>query len=186
RQRSQRSGRVEHRLAAGRVDEQVGAAGSGEGQRGREGHPQTSAAVSTMRRSLATSSSKGRAVPSTVEEKPHWGERQIWSRGTYWAASSMRRLRVSLDSSSPRLVVTRPRTTILPGGTKRSGAKPPERGSSYSRKKPSTASSENRASATKSYPPDAAHEERKLPRHRCVVTASPEGFAASAALTWRM
>src|SRR5439155_1170490 len=54
------------------------------------------------------------------------------------------------DSSSPRLVVTRPRTTIFPLGTNRSGAKPPERGSSYSRKKPSTASSENRASATKS------------------------------------
>ena len=38
----------------------------------------------------------------------------------------------------------------LPGGTNRSGAKPPDRSSSYSRKNPSTASSPNSASATKS------------------------------------
>ena len=49
-----------------------------------------------------------------------------------------------------RLVVTRPSTTCLPGGTKRNGAKPPERASSNSRKKPSTSSSPNSASATKS------------------------------------
>ncbi len=112
--------------------------------------PQTSWAVSTTRRSLAISSSWVRALPSTVEEKPHWGERQSCSRGTYFAASSIRRLRSSLLSSSGRLVVTRPSTTCLPSGTKRRGSKPPERSSSYSRKKPSTSSSLNSASATKS------------------------------------
>jgi hypothetical protein len=40
------------------------------------GQPQMSSAVSTTRRSLATSSSKVRLLPSTVEEKPHWGDRQ--------------------------------------------------------------------------------------------------------------
>ena len=46
------------------------------------------------------------------------------------------------------LEVMRPSTTVLPLGTKRSGAKSPERASSYSRKKPSTSSSLNRISAT--------------------------------------
>src|SRR5690606_27977947 len=109
------------------------------------------------------------------EEKPHCGERQSWSSGTYRDASSIRRLSSSLDSSSPVLVVTRPSTTCLPGGTNRNGAKPPARCVSYSRKNPSTASSENSDSATKSYPPSAAQEERKLPRHRWVVTRSSGG-----------
>src|SRR6185369_15432496 len=125
----------------------------------------TSAAVSTMSRNLATCSSYVRRFPSTVEEKPHCGDRQSCSSGTYRLASSMRRFRSSLRSSSPLLVVTRPSTTIFPGGTNRSGSKLPERSSSYSRKKPSTSSEENSASATKSYPPAAAHEDRKLPRH---------------------
>src|SRR5579863_9544771 len=80
-------------------------------------YPQTSAAVSTMRRSLATSSSYVSMFPSTVEEKPHCGERQSCSSGTNFAASSMRRLRSSFVSSAPRLVVTRPRTTYLSLGT---------------------------------------------------------------------
>ena len=79
-------------------------------------------------------------------------------------------------------VVTRPSTTILPGGMNRSGSKPPERSSSYSRKKPSTSSSENRASATKSYPPEAAQDDLKLPRHKCVVIAIPAGLSLTAAL----
>src|ERR1700733_1416014 len=112
--------------------------------------PQISPAVSTIRRSLASCWSAVRALPSDVEEKPHWPDRHSWSRGTYLAASSTRRLRSSLDSSSGRLVVTRPRTTCLPFGTKRKGSNPPERSSSYSRKNPSTSSSENSASATKS------------------------------------
>jgi len=59
------------------------------------------------------------------------------------------RFKSSLLSSAGRLLVTRPNTTrLLPRGTNRSGAKPPERASSYSRKKPSTASSPNSASAT--------------------------------------
>jgi hypothetical protein len=98
----------------------------------------------------------------------------------------MRRFRASLLSSSGRLVVTSPRTTRLPGGTNRSGSNPPERASSYSRKNPSTARPPNNASATKSYPPSATQEERKLPRHMCVVTVSPSGRPSSAALICRM
>jgi hypothetical protein len=41
--------------------------------------PQTSSAVSTTRRSFAACSSALRLLPSTVEEKPHCGERQSWS-----------------------------------------------------------------------------------------------------------
>src|SRR3954451_15640440 len=104
----------------------------------------------------------------------------------YLLASSIRRFSVSFDSRAPLLVVTRPSTTIFPGGTNRSGAKLPERSSPYSRKNPSTASSEKRDSATKSYPPDAAHDERKLPRHMWVVTASEDGRSAIAALICRM
>ena len=112
--------------------------------------PQTDCAVSTIRRSLSHCCSSVRALPSEVEENPHCGERQSWSRSTYRLASSMRRSRSSRVSSSPRLVVTRPRTTYLPLGTKRSGSKPPERASSHSMKKPSTSRSLKSASATKS------------------------------------
>ena len=113
--------------------------------------PQTDFAVSTIRRSLShCCSSRERRCPRTVEEKPHCGERQSWSTSTYRPASSMRRSRSSRVSSSPRLVVTRPRTTYLPLGTKRSGSKPPERASSHSMKKPSTSSWLKSASATKS------------------------------------
>ena len=61
----------------------------------------------------------------------------------------MRRFNASDDSSAPR-VVTNPSTTIFPGGTNRSGSNPPDRASSYSRKKPSTSNPPNSASATKS------------------------------------
>src|SRR3954454_13214419 len=112
--------------------------------------PQTSSAVSTTSRSLAFSCSTVSSLPSTVEENPHCGERQSCSRGTYFAASSIRRFRSSLSSSSPDLVVTRPSTTCLPSGTKRSGSQPPDRSPSYSRKNPSTSSWLNSTSATKS------------------------------------
>src|SRR4051794_31456458 len=102
--------------------------------------PQTSRATSTMSASFAFCSSIVSAFPSTVDEKPHCGLRQSCSSGTYRAASSMRRFNSSLASNAGRLVVTRPSTTFFgPRGTKRKGAKPPERWSSYSRKKPSTA-----------------------------------------------
>ena len=55
--------------------------------------PHTSWAVSTMRRSLANCCSWVRSLPSTVEEKPHWGDRHSCSIGTKREASSMRRLR---------------------------------------------------------------------------------------------
>jgi hypothetical protein len=66
--------------------------------------PQTSCATWTIRRSFATCSSCVMALPSTVEEKPHCGDRQSCSSGTYFAASSMRRLRSSGFSSLPVLV----------------------------------------------------------------------------------
>src|SRR5207247_9884045 len=110
---------------------------------------QISRAVTTTRRSLAISSSRVNALPSTVDEKPQCGERQSCSSGTYFAASSIRRFSSSLLSSVARLLVTRPKTTLLlPLGTKHRGSNPPERASSYSKKKPSTASSPNNASAT--------------------------------------
>src|SRR4051794_3749715 len=112
--------------------------------------PHTSSATSTISRSLSACCSRDSTLPSNVEENPHCGDRHSWSTSTYWVASSIRRLSMSRSSSSPRLVVTRPRTTTLPFGTKRSGSKPPERASSHSMKKPSTSSSLNNVSATKS------------------------------------
>src|SRR5262249_50120392 len=73
-----------------------------------EAQPQTSCAVSTTRRSLAACSSWVSALPSTVDEKPHCGDRHNCSSGTYLAASSMRRFRWSLLSRAARLLVTRP------------------------------------------------------------------------------
>src|SRR5262245_22251148 len=99
-----------------------------------QAHPHTSSATSTTRRSLAHCSSSERILPSSVEAKPHCGERQSWSSAMNFAASSMRRLSSSLLSSAPLLEVTRPSTTILPLGTKRSGSKPPARALSYSMK----------------------------------------------------
>ena len=65
--------------------------------------PHTSAAVSTISASFAICSSTVRSLPSTVEENPHCPDRQSCSSGTYFAASSMRRLRSSLLSSSRSL-----------------------------------------------------------------------------------
>ena len=72
-----------------------------------------------------------------VLAKPHCGLSASRSSGTYFAASSMRRLSSFLLSSFGDLVVTRPSTAILPS-LNRSGANEPARGVSYSRKKPST------------------------------------------------
>ena len=57
--------------------------------------PHTSRAVSTMSDSFAISSSIVSALPSTVDEKPHCGLRHSCSSGTNFAASSIRRLRLS-------------------------------------------------------------------------------------------
>ena len=53
---------------------------------------QTSRAISTTRRTLAHCSSSVMMLPSSVEEKPHCGERQSCTSGTYFAASAMRLL----------------------------------------------------------------------------------------------
>src|SRR5579862_5990950 len=96
--------------------------------------PHTSRAVSITNRSFAVCDSTAMSLPCTVLENPHCGDRQSCSSGMRRAASSILRLSASLLSSSPSLVVTRPSTTVLPLGTKRKGAKSPERASSYSRK----------------------------------------------------
>src|SRR3712207_7496448 len=61
----------------------------------------------SMRRSLESCWSWVRSLPSTVEEKPHCGERHSCSSGTKRDASSMRRLSVSLSSRSPDRKSTR-------------------------------------------------------------------------------
>ena len=54
-------------------------------------------------RSFAHCSSSASTLPSSVEAKPHCGDRQSCSSATYLVASSMRRLMSSLRSSRPRL-----------------------------------------------------------------------------------
>src|SRR5580704_3328116 len=97
-------------------------------------YPHTSSATSTIIRSFAHSSSSARTLPSSVEAKPHCGDRQSWSMSTNFAACSMRRLISSRLSSRPDLLVTKPSTTVLSLGRKRSGSKPPARSVSYSMK----------------------------------------------------
>src|SRR5262249_7149982 len=97
--------------------------------------PQTSRAVSATRWSLARWSAAVTRVPSIVEAKPHWGDSARRSSGTKRAASSMRRHSSSTDSSRGAFVVTSPSTTERSSGTAASGSKPPERWSSYSRRK---------------------------------------------------
>ena len=65
--------------------------------------PQTSSANSTIILSFAHCSSSASTLPSSVEAKPHCGDRQSWSSATYLVASSMRRLMSSLASSLPLL-----------------------------------------------------------------------------------
>src|SRR6267142_5728886 len=97
--------------------------------------PQTSFDRSTIILSFAHCCASASTLPSSVEAKPHCGERQNCSSGANFAASSMRRLTASFFSSVPDLEVTSPSTTILlPLGRCRSGSKPPARSLSYSRK----------------------------------------------------
>ena len=74
-------------------------------------------------------------LPAIVEAKPHCGLRASRSSGISRAASWMRPRSSSTDSTFGFFVVTSPRTTIRSSGTARSGSKPPERSSSYSRRK---------------------------------------------------
>src|SRR5207249_1234481 len=83
----------------------------------------TSRETSTTRSSFFHCSSGVSLLPWCVLEKPHCGDRQRFSIATYFAASSMRRLRWSLVSSCGVFDDTRPSTTFLPCGTKRSGSK---------------------------------------------------------------
>src|SRR6185369_1161511 len=108
-----------HRGEQSIVGQQLGASIIPEGmlkRRHRDGYalPQTSSAVSITRRSFVRWASTAMLLPWTVLENPHCGLSASWSRGAYFAASSMRRLRSSFFSSASSLVVTRPSTTTLP------------------------------------------------------------------------
>src|SRR4249920_1577131 len=100
--------------------------------------PHTSPATSTIMRSFAHCSSSASTLPSSVEAKPHCGDRHSWSSEIYLEAASIRRLISSFDSSRPLFVVTRPSTVVLSFGSIRNGSKPPARSVSYSMKKPCT------------------------------------------------
>src|SRR5262249_52709422 len=110
------------------------ACGYAGGGRTHHAEPHTSRAVSTTRRSLASSPCSSMVLPPMPLENPHCGLSASCSSGACLLASSMRRLSSSFDSSLPLLVVTRPRTATLPLGRKRSGLKLPARALSYSRK----------------------------------------------------
>src|SRR5271166_7192102 len=110
--------------------------------------PHTSSTISTRRASLIHWSASERSLPCAVEEKPHWWLSAHWSSGTYLVASTMRRLTSSFGSAAARFELMRPSTIVALFGAKRSGAKSPERSSSYSRKKPSIFISLSKISAT--------------------------------------
>ena len=86
------------------------------------------------------------ALPSTVDEKPHCGLRQSCSSGTYLRGLVDPALQLVLAFERRALAGDEAEHHLasFPRGTKRNGSKPPERASSYSRKKPSTASSPNK------------------------------------------
>src|SRR3954468_15783237 len=77
---------------------------------------QISSAICTTSSSLRHCSSAVRLLPWCVLEKPHCGERQRFSSGTNFAASSLLRLMSSFASSDPVFEDTRPRTTFFPLG----------------------------------------------------------------------
>src|SRR5437588_4453222 len=99
---------------------------------------QTSRAVSATSFSFAHWSSSVRRLPSIVEANPHWGLSARFPSGTTFDACSIRRIRSAFASSWGRLVLTNPRTTVVPRGTNRSGSNVPERSSSYSSRNRST------------------------------------------------
>ncbi len=76
--------REERRQPAAAEDVERRVADEADGCRRARRHyaPQTSSATSTTSRSFAAWSSAESALPSTVDEKPHCGERQSWSRST--------------------------------------------------------------------------------------------------------
>src|SRR3954468_5223502 len=77
---------------------------------------QISSAICTTSSSLRHCSSAVRLLPWCVLEKPHCGERQRFSIGTNFAASSILRFIESFDSSSGDFEVIKPSTTFFPLG----------------------------------------------------------------------
>ena len=73
-----------------------------------------------------------------VDAKPHWGLSARFSIGTIAGGLVYPLDNVLRLSMCGTLELIRPRTTVLPLGTKRSGSNVPDRASSYSRRKRST------------------------------------------------
>jgi hypothetical protein len=97
-------------------------------------YPHTSSAVSTTRRSLAACCSRVRALPSTVEEKPHWGERQSLLDGDVAARLLDAAYKIVLGFEVAALGRDEAEDDHLALGHEAQGSKVPERASSYSRR----------------------------------------------------
>src|SRR5262249_40077585 len=78
--------------------------------------PQTLRAVSTTSSILRHCSSSVSRLPAAVDAKPHCGLRARFSIGTYRAASLILLTSPGPSSSSGRLELIRPRTTVFPLG----------------------------------------------------------------------
>src|SRR6266540_3010193 len=96
--------------------------------------------------------------------------------------SSTRRCKLSIVSSTGVLLLINPSTTPFSFGTKRSGAKSPARGVSYSSRKWFASARAKKRSATHSYPPSARWRPLKLPRHMWMPTTTSLEHPASAPL----
>src|SRR5207237_750540 len=122
--------RVAHALRkrAPQVEREARVAVIGETPRQAFFHAQTSRATFMISSSLRrVSSCVSTCPPPPALENPHCGLMPRRSRGTYLEAAAICFFRKSLDSSTAVFVLTRPRITRLPLGTKRSGGAAPGR-----------------------------------------------------------
>lgn len=78
-------------------------------------YPHTSSAISLTNFTLAHCCSSVNLFPISHEAKPHCGLRHKFSKGTYWLASLIRAITVSLSSNLADFVVTKPSTTFFIG-----------------------------------------------------------------------
>ena len=98
------------------------------------------------------------------DAKPHCGLRPSRFKGMYRLASVTLCVRNFTDSSGGLFVVINPRTTNLSSGTSLSGAKEPERASSYSSKSRCAFRRANSSRLIAAYPPWDSHRLPWLPR----------------------
>src|SRR5262249_45407373 len=96
---------------------------------------QIARAASTRSRSFARWSASVSGLRPALLAKPHCGLTASRSSSICFAVSSMRRRKLSTDSSAGVLLLMIPSTTPFAFGTKRSGVKSPARGVSYSSRK---------------------------------------------------